>query len=79
MNNLKNELIENYKKELKEKKMMKEIINKKEEDSLKYITQKLHETLLKELNENFSNNNEKKEEKKNEFDDINCDDMGFAY
>ncbi len=79
MNNLKNELIENYKKELKENEMMKEIINKKAEDSLKYITQKLHETLLKELNENFSNNNEKKEEKKNEFDDINCDDMGFAY
>ena len=79
MTKLKNELIENYKKELKDNEMMKEIINKKAEDSLKFITHKLHETLLKELNENFCNNNEKKEEVKKEFDDINCDDMGFAY
>ena len=83
MTNLKNTLIDNYKKELKENEIMKKIINKKAEDSLKYITQKLHESLIKELNENFNdNNNEKIEEKKevkNEFNDVNMDDMNFDY
>ena len=78
--NLKNTLIDYYKKELKENEKMKEIINKKAEDSLKFITQKLHESLINELNENFSNNNKKKEEKvKNEFNEINCDDINFDY
>ena len=63
MNNLKNTFV-NYKKELKENEMMKKIINKKAEDSLKFITQKLQESLLKELNENFFQNNEKKKRKK---------------
>ena len=83
MTNLKNTLIDNYKKELKENEIMKKIINKKAEDSLKYITQKLHESLIKELNENFNdNNNEKIEEKKevkNEFNDVNMDYMNFDY
>ena len=60
MTNLKNTLIDYYKKELKENEMMKKIINKKAEDSLKFITQKLQESLLKELNENFFQNNKKK-------------------
>ena len=81
MTNLKNTLINYYKKELKENEMMKEIINKKAEESLKYITQKLNENLLKELNENFSTKNEDKQEKKvkNEFNEINFDDMNFDY
>ena len=79
MTNLKNTLIENYKKELKENEIMKEIINKKAEDSLKFITHKLHESLLKELDENFVENNEKKEEIKNEFNDINFDDLTVQY
>ena len=52
MNNIKN-TFDKYKKQLKENEMMKKIINKKAEDSLKFITQKLQESLLKELNENF--------------------------
>ena len=81
MTNLKNSLIDYYKKELKENETMKEIINKKAEDSLKYITEKLNENLLKELNENFLEKNENKQEKKvkNEFNEINFDDMDFNY
>ena len=81
MTNLKNALINYYKKELKENEMMIEIINKKAEDSLKYITQKLNENLLKELNDNFSEKNGNKQEKgdKNEFNEINFDDMNFNY
>ena len=60
MNNLKNKLIYYYKKELKENEKMQEIINKKAEDSLKYITQKLQESLMKELNENFEDKNKNK-------------------
>jgi len=71
MNNLKNQLIDYYKKELKENEKMREIINKKAEDSLKYITQKLHESLLKELKENF----EKKNKTAN--DDFDDNDFGF--
>ena len=52
---------------------MREIINKKAEDSLKYITQKLHESLLKELNRNF----EKKNKPAEKFDEFDDDDFGF--
>ena len=51
--NLENILIQNYKKELKENKKMTEIINKKAEESLKNVTQKLKEKLLIELNKFF--------------------------
>ena len=64
MNNIKN-TFDKYKKQLKENEMMKKIINKKAEDSLKFITQKLKESLLKELNENFFQKNEKKRERRN--------------
>ena len=73
MNNLKKILIDYYTKELKENEKMQKIINKKAEDSLKNISQKLQESLLKELNENF---NEQKK-KNNEFDDIDFNDLGF--
>ena len=39
---------------------MKEIINKKAENSLKNISKKLHESLLKELNDNFKEKKKKK-------------------
>ena len=51
--NLENILIEKYKKELKENKIMTEIINKKVEDSLKIVTQKLKDKLLIELDKYF--------------------------
>ena len=38
---------------------MQKIINKKDEDSLRNISQKLQESLLKELNENFKEKNKK--------------------
>ncbi len=51
--NLENILIEKYKKELKENKIMTEIINKKVEDSLKIVTQKLKDKWLIELDKYF--------------------------
>ena len=48
MNNLKKILISYYQKELKENEKMQKIINKKAEDSLKNISQKLQQSLLKE-------------------------------
>jgi len=77
MNNLKNTLIDYYKKELKENEQMKEIINKKAEDSLKYITQKLQESLLKELDENFAKKQNKKKKQVDEFADFQDNDLGF--
>ena len=53
MINLKNILIDNYQKELKENEEMKKIINEKAECSLKYVTQNLKEKLLIELNKYF--------------------------
>ena len=53
MINLKNILIENYQKELKENEKMTKIINEKAENSLKYVTKKLKEKLLKELDKYF--------------------------
>ena len=53
MINLKNILIENYQKELKENERMTKIINEKAENSLKYVTQQLKEKLLKELDKYF--------------------------
>ena len=73
MNNLKKILIDYYTKELKENEKMQEIINKKAEDSLKNISQKLQESLLKELNENFK----EKKGKKNLFDDFDVNNLGF--
>ena len=72
MNNLKKILISYYQKELKENEKMQKIINKKAEDSLKNISQKLQQSLLKELNENFED-----KKKKNEFDDFDANDLGF--
>ena len=73
MNNLKKILIDYYSKEIKENEKMKEIINKKAENSLKNISKKLHESLLKELNDNFK----EKKKKNNEFDDFDVNDLGF--
>ena len=53
MNNLKNILIQNYQKELKENEIMAKVINQKAEYSLKYVTQKLKENLLKDLEKYF--------------------------
>ena len=75
MNNLKNKLIDYYKKELKENEKMQEIINKKAEDSLKYITQKLQESLIKELNKNFEDKNKNK--LVDEFGDFEDNSMDF--
>ena len=72
MNNLKNKLIDYYTKELKENERMQKIINKKAEESLKNISQKLQESLLKELNDNFK-------EKNNEFGDFEVNDLGFNF
>jgi len=63
MNNLKNILISEYQKELKENEAMTKIINEKAENSLKYITQQLKEKLLVDLEKYFP---EKEEIKKNE-------------
>ena len=74
MNNLKNKLIDCYKKELKENEKMQEIIKKKAEDSLKYITKKLQESLLRELNENFEEKKNKKNKPVDEFGDFDDND-----
>ena len=73
MNNLKNQIIDYYKKELQENGKMQQIINKKAEDSLKNITQKLQESLLKELNEHFK----KKNKPADKFDDFDDNNLGF--
>ena len=73
MNNLKKILIDYYTKEIEENEKLQEIINKKAEDSLKNISKKLQESLLKELNENFK----EKKKKNNEFDDFDANDLGF--
>ena len=73
MNNLKNQIIDYYKKELQENGKMQQIINKKAEDSLKNITQKLQESLLKELNEHFK----KKNKPVDKFDDFDDNNLGF--
>ena len=49
MNNLKNILIKNYQKELRDNENMQKIINQKAECSLKFVTEKLKEDLLKDL------------------------------
>ena len=56
MNNLKNILIQNYQKELKENEKMTNVINQKAEYSLKFVTQKLKENLLKDLEKYFPKN-----------------------
>jgi hypothetical protein len=53
MNNLKNILIDNYKKELKENEEMTKIINEKAENSLKFVTQKLKERLMEDLDKYY--------------------------
>ena len=70
MNNLKNILIDNYKKEIKENEEMIKIINEKAEYSLKSVTkilkQKLNDDLDRyNLNKNYNKNYNKKESKKN--------------
>jgi hypothetical protein len=60
MTNLKNILILNYKKELKENEIIQKIINQKAEDSLKSITQKLKDNLVNEL-DNYIREKPKKE------------------
>ena len=77
MNNLKEILTMNYKKELKENEIIQKIINQKAEDSLKNITQKLKEDLIKELDnfirEKEEEKNKQKNKVKNEFDNIQVD------
>lgn len=69
MNNLKNILISEYQKELKENEAMTKIINEKAENSLKYITQQLKEKLLVDLEKYFP----EKEEIKNSESSTNLD------
>ena len=75
MINLKNILIENYQKELKENEKMTKIINEKAENSLKYVTQKLKEKLLKELDKYFP---QVEESETNDVDEIK-NDFKFDY
>ena len=65
MNNLKEILISNYQKELKENEMVQKIINQKAEDSLKNITDKLKQNLILELDNLMK---EKQEVDKSYFD-----------
>ena len=77
MNNLKKTLIDYYKKELKENEKMQKIINKKAEDSLKYLTQNLQESLLKELNENFEDKKKIKNRPVEESEDFEDNDSSY--
>ena len=61
IDNLKNILIEKYQKELKENEAMVKIINEKAENSLKFVTQKLKEKLLQDLDKYFPKKEEKKD------------------
>ena len=75
--NLKNILIVNYKKELKENEIIQKIINQKAEDSLKNITQKLKENLINELDTYIREKQKRENINKNantkEFDNIDID------
>ena len=72
--NLKNILIENYQKELKENEAMTKIINEKAENSLKFVTQQLKEQLLKDLEKYFPKEEKKIENAVNDFkNNINFD------
>ena len=77
MTNLKNILILNYKKELKENEIIQKIINQKAEDSLKSITQKLKENLVNELDtyirEKQKMENINKNDNMKEIDNIDVD------
>ena len=66
--NLQNILIDNYKKELKENEEMTKIINEKAEFSLKYVTNKLKNDLLEEIDKYYPKDNEIKLKKKNKKD-----------
>ena len=80
MTNLKNILILNYKKELKENEIIQKIINQKAEDSLRSITQKLKENLVNELDIYIREKQKKENINKNanakEIDNIDID-FGF--
>ena len=67
MNNLKEILILNYQKELKENELIQKIINQKAEDSLKNITDKLKHNLILEL-DNLMKEKQRKEIDKSDFD-----------
>ena len=72
--NLKNILIENYEKELKENEAMTKIINEKAENSLKFVTQHLKEKLLNDLEKYFPKEEKKIENGFNDFkNNINFD------
>ena len=66
--NLQNILIDNYKKELKENEEMTKIINEKAEFSLKFVTNKLKNDLLEEIDKYYPKDNEIKLKKKNKKD-----------
>ena len=82
MNNLKDILISNYQKELKENEVVQKIINQKAENSLKNITEKLKQNLILEL-DNFIKEkheiNNKLKMKKNEFDNFDNFDDDFKF
>ena len=67
MNNLKEILISNYQKELKENELIQKIINQKAENSLKSITDKLKQNLILEL-DNLMKEKKGKEIDKSDFD-----------
>ena len=66
--NLQNILIDNYKKELKENEEMTKIINEKAEFSLKFVTNKLKNDLLEEIDKYYPKDNEIKLKPKNKKD-----------
>ena len=66
--NLQNIIIDNYKKELKENEEMTKIINEKAEFSLKYVTNKLKNDLLEEIDKYYPKDNEIKLKPKNKKD-----------
>ena len=76
MNNLKDILISNYQKELKENEIVQKIINQKAENSLKSITEKLKQNLILDLDSFMKEKqeiNKKPKMNKNEFADMDVD------
>ena len=71
MDILKSNLIENYNKEILQNQDIQKIINSKAEDSLKSVTERLKEKLLRELDKYFPKEEEKKDAQSS--DKIDCD------
>jgi len=80
MNNLKDILIENYRKELKENKEMEKIINDKAESSLKSVTQYLKKKLIENVDKYFPKSIEQREQREyNKKKELKNFDIDFAF